>query len=450
MNPCNRPAPATTQRSYLRPWLLGLALGLSGLTAAQAQSLLALYQTARSHDANLQSALAQTQAAQFRADQAQAGLRPQVGLNGNANWSVNDSSGRPTNTSNNQSLAVAASQPLYRPGNQIAIDQAQLAMRIAQSQLNSSEQALIVGLSQAYFDVLAAQDSLSFVQAQKAAVQEQLAAAKRNFEVGTSTITDTREAEARFDLVLAQEIAADNDLKVKRLALEQLVGQNNLSPLPLAQPAELPALQPAALDTWVEQAKREHPSLQQAQHALQLAQLDTRRAEAGLKPTLDLVGQYQIGRSPSALSGATSRSHNASVGVRFEMPLYSGNALQNRIKETVALEEKARADLQVASRQIAQATRSAYFGVVSGLGQVRALQAAERSSQSALAANQLGYQVGVRINIDVLNAQSQLFQTKRDLARARYDVLVGGLRLRQAAGQLQVTDLNSVDALLLR
>jgi outer membrane protein len=136
------------------------------------------------------------------------------------------------------------------------------------------------------------------------------------------------------------------------------------------------------------------------------------------------------------------------VGVAFNLPLFAGFATQNRIRETLALEDKARTDLEGTRRQVAQAVRTAFFGVQSGYGQVRALEAAEASSQSALDANRLGYQVGVRINIDVLNAQSQLYQTKRDLAQARYNVLLGQLRLRQANGTLQAEDLVRLNALL--
>ena len=138
----------------------------------------------------------------------------------------------------------------------------------------------------------------------------------------------------------------------------------------------------------------------------------------------------------------------ATVGVSFNMPLFAGYAIQNRVKETLALEEKARSDLDGARRAVSQFTRSAFFGVQSGQGQVKALEAAEASSQSALEANQLGYQVGVRINIDVLNAQSQLYQTKRELAQARYNVLLGTLKLRQATGTLTEADVQRIDALL--
>ena len=418
--------------------------------SVQAQSLQALFDAAQGYDATYLSALAQYQANQARAAQARAGVLPNVGLSAGANWTHTDSSlpGQ-DRTTNAQNLGVAATQPLFRPANRIAVEQAEVSLRAAEAQLVAARQDLIVRTAQAYFDVLAAQDNLTFVKAQKAAVAEQLAAAKRNFEVGTSTITDTREAQARFDLVTAQEIAAENDLRVKRLALDQLVGRSGTSPWQLRDGATLPELLPADVDQWVGRSQAEHPQILQAQAGLDIAQLETRKAESARLPTLDAKAQYQVGRGPTnGVPFVYARNHNAVLGVEFNLPLYTGGAVQNRIAESVALEDKARTDLEAARRGIAQATRAAYFGVVSGLGQVQALQAAEASSQSALEANQLGYQVGVRINIDVLNAQSQLFQTKASLAKARYDVLVGNLRLRQASGVLKDEDLQPIGQLL--
>ncbi|MFZ9439108.1 MAG: TolC family protein, partial [Hylemonella sp.] len=187
-----------------------------------------------------------------------------------------------------------------------------------------------------------------------------------------------------------------------------------------------------------------------AQANLDVAKLETQKAEDGHQPTLDLTASYFMNRNlnGSDLNTTDSTLNRTSVGLALNLPLYAGYATQNRIRETLLLEDKARADLEAAQRNISQTTRAAYFGVLSGLGQVKALQAAETSSQSALDANKLGYQVGVRINIDVLNSQSQLYQTKRDLAKARYDVLVGGLKLRQANGSLKAEDLQSVNSLL--
>ncbi|MFP8834295.1 TolC family outer membrane protein [Hydrogenophaga sp. XSHU_21] len=447
-----QPTPTRPARR-LHPLVLAACLALGGASTAQAQSLLELFEAARSFDATYLAARSQYDASLAQAAQARAGLLPEVGLGAAANWSRRDSNNNLLDgTSNSQNVTLSASQPLYRPANKLANDQAKLSTDIAQAQLTQAEQDLIIRTSQAYFDVLAAEDTLTFVRAQKTAVAEQLAAARRNFEVGTATVTDAREAQAGFDLVVAQEIAAENDLRVKKLTLDQLVGRSGVSPRPLVTPVVLPPLQPADPQAWLNRAGENHPTILQARRNLEIAELETQRAEAGHKPTVDLVGQYQVSRAPSTVQGisGTVRSNNASVGVQFNMPLFAGYAIQNRVKQTLALEEKARADFQSARRGVDLSTRSAFLGVLSGQGQVKALEAAEASSQSALEANQLGYQVGVRINIDVLNAQSQLFQTKRDLAQARYNVLLGSLRLRQASGELTPTDLQPIDALLAR
>jgi outer membrane protein len=438
-----------------RPLPLTLALVALFAGAAQAQSLVELYESARAYDAPYQSAKAQYEANLAKAEQARAGLLPTVGLAAGVARSQFDNTTGSVVTNRGygtQNAAVNASQPLYRPANTAAYAQGLKQAEIAQAQLSAAEQDLIVRVSQAYFDVLAAQDSLTFVKAQKAAVAEQLAAAKRNFEVGTSTITDSREAQSRYDLVLAQEIAAENDLLVKRLALDQQVGISNTSPKPLAAPVALPALQPENVAVWVQQAADNHPGVKQSQLALDVARLETQKAEAGHKPTVDLTASYGLTRTPngSTTTALAARTTSASVGLALNLPLFAGFAIQNRVKETLSLEDKARADLDATQRTVAQGTRSAFFGVQSGLGQVKALEAAEASSQSALDANKLGYQVGVRINIDVLNSQSQLFDTKAKLAQARYNVLLGGLKLRQASGTLKAEDLQPVNALLVK
>ncbi len=429
-----------------------MALGLVLTVSAQAQNLSEIYQSARDYDASYQSAMSQAKATEARGKQAKAGILPTAGLVAGASRTYLDVVGAPdTRTYGSQNLGVNASQPLYRPSNWINYEQGGKQVQLAQAQLQAAEQELIVRTSQLYFDVLAAQDTLAFVQAQKTAVAEQLASAKRNFEVGTSTITDSREAQARFDLVTAQEIAALNDVRVKKMALDQLVGKTALQPKPLAIPAILPAPTPNDVTTWVAHAHAAHPSVVQARIAMEIAKLETSKAEAGHKPTLDLTGSYGLNRSiGSATSTATTRSNSGTIGLALNMPLFAGFAVQNRVKETLALEDKAQSDLDNAKRSVAQATRTAFYGVLSGLGSVKAFEAAEASSQSALEANKLGYQVGVRINIDVLNAQSQLFQTKRDLSKARYDVLIGGLKLRQANGTLNADDLAPVNALLVK
>ncbi len=438
-----------SRRMSLLPLLVAMGAGFAG--TAQAQSLVELFNAAKSYDATYQSAKSQADATLARGEQARAGVLPTVGLGAGVNQTSQDSSLSSLNGKNfgSQSATLSASQPLYRPGNWASYAQGKKSAEVAQYQLLAAEQDLIVRISQAYFDVLAAADSLTFVRSQKAAVAEQLASAKRNFEVGTSTIVDTRDAQARYDLTVAQELAADNDLRVKSLALDQLVGKNATTPKPLRAPVVLGEMQAADVDQWVQQSETLNPVIKQAEIALEVAKLETEKAQDGHKPTLDLTGSYSVANNNGSSQLTNSYSTNvASVGLSFNLPLFAGYAIQNRVKETLALEDKARSDLDAAKRSVAQGTRTAFFGLQSGLSQVKAYEAAEASTQSALDANKLGYQVGVKINIDVLNAQSQLYSTKATLAKARYDVLVGGLKLRQASGVLNDADLQPINAQL--
>ncbi len=465
----NPPHPLRTplRRSRSSPLALALALAL-GLTLAaqapvQAQSLLELYGAARAYDAPYQSAKSQAESVVFKAEQSRALRRPLVNATGTLSEGRTDTPYTSTTStrSSSQSLGVTAQQSLFNRGNDKTIEQAERAIEVANSQVLAAEQDLIVRLVQAYFDVLAANDSLATVRASKTAISETLASAKRNFEVGTATITDTREAQARFDLGTAQELVAENDLNVKRLALASVVGRPGVMPKPLALPVVIPPVAPAAMDDWVTQADSASPVLTQLRLAREVARLETEKARTGHLPTVGLSasfaesntrlsGDTNIGGRTSSFGPSTGHGPQGSVALQVNVPLFSGYSVQNRIKETLSLEDKAQSDLEAARRNTAQATRSAFFTVQSLRGQVLALEAAESSSKLALEATQMGYKVGVRVNLDVLNAQSQLFQAQRDLAKARYDVIFNGVRLRQASGQLQPQDVNAVDALLAR
>ncbi|MDG0857446.1 TolC family outer membrane protein [Roseateles puraquae] len=442
----------TAPRLILQPLALAASFLIAG--AAQAQSLQELYDAARGYDATYLAIRATADAAAARIGQAEALNRPSLGLGASATAARSDP---PTSGAINSTTIAANLQgkySVYNAANAPTIDKARRAYAVAQADLESAEQDLMVRLATAYFDVLAAKDALSTTRANKAAIAEQLASAKRNFEVGTATITDTREAQAKYDLAVAQELAADNDLRVKRVVLDQFVGRVGVEPKGLAQPVALPALNSENIDTWVSAADEQHPAIRKARLGLELAQLDTQIARAGEKPTLDASATVGANNVHNSLSGAASvqagagTSKNATIGLTFTYPLYTGGLTQNRIKETLVLEEKARNDLDFARRSVAEATRRAFFGVQSLKAQVAAYEAAESSTKLALEATQLGYKVGVRVNLDVLNAQTQLYSTQRDLAKARYDVLVNSLKLRQASGQLRPEDINATNALL--
>ncbi len=438
----------------LRLTPLALVIGLATWGSAQAQSLQELYDAARAYDATYLSARASAEAAGARIGQAEAALRPSLGLNASATQARTET---PSNTNINARTLATGLQgkySVYNAANPLNLDRARRANVAAQSDLESAEQDLMVRLSSAYFDVLAAQDALATAQASKKFISEQLASAKRNFEVGTATITDTREAQARYDIASAQEIAADNDLRVKRTALDLLVGRVGVEPKPLATPVALPALASDRIDTWLATAEEQHPAIRKARVGLEVAQLDTQIARAGEKPTLDAtagLGAQNLHNNLSGLAAASSgvgTTKNASIGLSFTYPLFTGGYTQSRIKETLILEERARNDLEFARRSVAQATRQTFSFSQSLRAQAQALEAAESSSKLALEATQLGYKVGVRVNLDVLNAQAQLFSTQRDLAKARYDSIVMGLKLRQASGQLRAEDIYAVSGLL--
>ncbi len=430
-----------------------LALGLLALAAggAQAQSLKALHEAARSYDAAFLGARSQAESVQYRAEQAEALNRPSVGVQAEAKHLGADTPLGGNRTGRVISGGLNASQSLYNAANSASVDKARRSLDVAQADLAVAEQDLIVRVSQAYFDVLAAQDALTTAEANKKGISEQLASAKRNFEVGTATITDTREAQAKFDLVTAQVLAAQNDLQTRRAALDQLVGTPGVNPLPVQQVAAVRNHASGSLDSWLAQVDQS-PTVRKAQAGLDIAKMETRRTEAGNQPTVDLSGSLGLANNQgkyaaSSLGGeGTARSH--SVGITLKMPLYTGGAVQNQVREALKLEEKARNDLENARRALTLGTRQAYLGLESGKARVAALEAAESSSKLALEATQLGYKVGVRVNLDVLNAQTQLFTTQAELSKARYDLLVTSLKLRQAAGSLSAADLDAVDALL--
>ncbi|MGE0315656.1 MAG: TolC family outer membrane protein [Lautropia sp.] len=444
-------SPAVRRRPSRTRTALGvaLALGLGCSQAAYALDLSEAYVAARQFDAQVASARLNLQAISERVPQARAGLRPSVGASTSVNTGRVDTNVTDWTSYDNVQGGLSLSVPLYRPGNGVAIDQAQIGVRLAETQLAQAEQDLLTRVAQAYFDVLAAQDALEVAQAQRRAIAEQFEAARRNFEVGTATITDQQEAQARLDLNDAQLAAARNDLTVRRAALRTLTGVPAEALETLDRTAALPAPADARIEYWTDLARAGNYAVLQAQLASQLAAADIQRAKYAKYPVVDLVSQAGLVQGSTATgSPLVDRSKQLSAGIQLSVPLYAGGALDAREREAVAAQRRAEMDLENARRSAEQATRQVFLGLVSSLEQARALEAAERSSRLALESNLLGYQVGVRINVDVLNAQQQLFSTRRDLSRARYDVLVNSLRLQAATGRLGAEDVTRVNALL--
>jgi outer membrane protein len=417
--------------------------------------LMAVYRDAVAYDAQYASARAALEAGREKLPQGRSGLLPTVGLAANSTWNKVDTkprvSGAPEiNTNyNNNGWTVSLSQPLFRWQNWVAYTQSELAVAQAEAQFGLARQELIVRAAQAYFDVLLAQDTLAVAQAQKAAIAEQLESAKRNFEVGTATITDTHEAQARYDLTSAQEIAADNDLTVKRQALRAVIGKEPEGLKNLRPGVQLVRPQPDDIGKWVDMAESASASVQIYKALYEIAVREIEKQRAGHYPTLDLVAtRGRNSATSSSTLGYGSDSNTSTIGLQLAIPIYAGGAVVSKDREAVALKDKAAADLENARRTAALNARQAYLGVTSGLAQVKAYEAALISSQSALDSNKLGYEVGVRINIDVLNAQGQLFDTRQKLAKARLDTLAALLKLKAVAGSLGEDDVAAINTLL--
>jgi outer membrane protein len=435
-----------------------LPLILAGCFAtglAHGADLLGVYRDAVAYDAQFAAARAALAAGQEKLPQGRSGLLPTIGLSANSTWNDIDTTrrvnGAATTTTqyNSNGWTVQLTQPLFRWQNWVSYNQSELAVAQAEAQFVAARQDLIVRVAQAYFDVLLAQDVLATAKAQKVAIAEQLESAKRNFEVGIATITDTHEAQARFDLTSAQEIAAENDLAVKRQALRSVIGKEPEGLKNLRNGVQLAGPQPADINKWVELAEAGSASVQIYQALSEIAQREVEKQRAGHYPTLDLVATHgKSGSGFSSTTGSGTDSKSNTIGVQLSIPLFAGGATVSRDREAVALKEKAAADLDNARRTAALNARQAYLGVSSGLAQVKAYEAAITSSQSAVDSNKLGYEVGVRINIDVLNAQSQLYDTRQKLAKARLDTLGALLKLKAAAGTLGEEDVAAINALL--
>jgi outer membrane protein len=433
--------------------LLILSLATSPVGAAD---LLQIYRDALANDATYASARATRDAGLEALPQGLAQILPTINATGFTQWNNVDINFRGVlpdspRQGNTNAFTVTLTQPLFNWQNFQVYREAGFRAVQAEALFGQATQDLIVRVAQAYFDVLASQDSLAFIQGQKVAIAEQLAQAKRNFEVGTATITDTHEAQARFDLATSQEIAAQSDLEIKKRTLQQIVGKFPEQLVPLKASIDLNPPKPNSMEDWATAASTQSYPVRAQEAAVEIAVREIDRVRSGHLPTLNIVGSAGTtsqSLSTTAAANTPQDSINRSIGLQFSVPLYAGGNVSSLVRQAVATREKTQQDLESTRRTAALSARQSFLGVTNGIAQVKALEAALISSRSALDSNKLGYEVGVRINIDVLNAQQQVFSTLRDLSRARYDTILNGLRLKSASGSLTDDDVEEIDRLL--
>ena len=294
--------------------------------------------------------------------------------------------------------------------------------------------------------MLIAQDKIELIIAQKAAIQSQLEQAKANFEVGTATITDVNEAQARYDLTSAQEIAAVNEHQAAKNAVQAITGEKPQKLATVKADIKTNVLE-QNMDQWLEVAAQNNLNVQIQQDTVKFSEQEIEREKAGHLPTLDAVASvsesYTTG-SPSVFSSGNDLKTGA-IGLQLQIPLYQGGATSSKIRQAVLNKQKALDDIEIARRQTELETQRAYLNLSTTIAQVKAYEQALISSQSQVDSTKLGYEVGVRTSVDVLNAQQQLFSAKRDLLQARYSYLVNIIRLKTATGVASEADLADIN-----
>ncbi len=426
-----------------------VALGLASLAApAIGEDLVDIYREALRADPAIAAAQANWVATQEKTPQARAGLLPNITATAGGNVFTFDQSIRSdpqvdVNRNFRQYNAiVSASQPLFRYQNLVLYDQSKQQVTQADYILSSAQQDLIVRVAIAYFDILLAQFNIELVESQKKAVSEQLAQAKRNFEVGVATITDTNEAQAKYDAIVAQEITVRNEYDNRVTALRAIIGRYPRE-LKKLGPGLVPVLpEPNVAEYWVDRALKENLNVRIAESNFEIAKLEVDRARGGHYPTVDLVGSYTAqGANAAVTSTVSSDSRTGTIGVQVNVPIYQGGFVDSRVREAIALQEKSRQDLEAARRAALFAAQTGFSGINSASASVKAFEQAVVSAESALASNIVGQEVGVRTFLDVLNVQQNVYSTRRDLADAYFKYLIGLLRLKAAVGALSDQDI---------
>ena len=418
-------------------WACVLCLCTSLSMNAQAFDLQAAWDAALGYDASHSAAAYQRLAAQENIPQARAALLPQVSLNGS--YQRNHPIKPDADSNNSYGYSVQATQTLFDASKYADYKQGKLAAKLADAQFDLSEQQLLLNVSQAYFDVLTAYDLISASKASKKLYQRPLEQAKTMFDVGAATIVDTHEAQAGLDNAQVQVLNAEQKLHLAQQKLEYYTGLNPLDIERIDDKQVNRILNRKTLAEWQQLAYLSNTNISAKHLAVEQAQAAVQKAKANRYPTVELQAAYQDQHQQVSNMGFSENVHNkgASIGVNLSMPLYTGGALSSQVRQTQFELLQREDELTASKRDTDLQVREQYLNVQSGLAQVNALEQLVLTNRKKLESSQLGQQVGVRSNLDVIDAQRTLAESEQQLAKARYDYLQAQLALAQAAGQLQ-------------
>ncbi|ROU04553.1 TolC family outer membrane protein [Lysobacter enzymogenes] len=455
-----------------RPLVLALVLGLLP-AAASAEDLLQTYEQARQSDPSLSQAESNRLATKEGRVQARARLLPSLTGDARLTRSRNDSEASgfndPTDPSSpsiprgsnirsdstSRNYSINASQVLYNRSLIKGLQSQGKLSEAADFTFEAAGQDLIVRTAQAYFAVLVALENLAAAEAAETALQKQFDYTTKRLEVGLAPITDVHEARAQYDNARALTITARNTVEDSYQGLSQITGQpvTTLKALPADFKPSLPESQ--QVDAWVDNAVRSNPALRAQQLAVESAEYDVETARAGHWPTLSLTGSYGDNATWSertalgnTLGLPGSASHGPSVGITFSVPLYSGGAVQSGVRQALARRDATQDQYEQQRRLLVRNTRNAYQTLVAGISEVEARRLAVVSAQAAYDASQVGLEVGTRTVLDVLNNQRTLLQAQQSYAQSKYNFLLNRLLLEQAAGSLDIADVQDVNRLL--
>ncbi len=415
---------------------------------AQADDLVSTYQLALDSDPQYQAAVEAHRAALEVIPQSRAALLPNIAITGDVSRNRFDQrNSSDTSYSTNQTYSVGLRQALYQRERFLQLEQADNRVVQADAQLVAAQQDLLLRVATRYFLVLGAQDNVAFVEADKEAIARTLDQAQQRFDVGLAAITDTLEAQARYDIAVSDAINAERLLDDTREALRELTGELPIAPEVLK--AEIPLITPEPVDqdAWVAAALEQNPLVLAARAATEVAKQEIQVQNSGHYPSLDMVADYSY--RDTEFGGFTPLERNDSaIGLQLSLPLYEGGLVSSQTRQSRYQYNQAREEQEKQRRATERQTRDNYRGIISGISKVSALKNAVISNEKAVEAAETGFEVGTRAVVDVLDAQRELLRARRDHARSRYDYLLDTLRLKQAAGILHETDLVQVNNLL--
>ena len=415
------------------------------LPLAHGENLMQVYKLAVHNDAQIKAAKATRDSVLESKPQARAALLPTVSLSADANNVhtnvLQSSSGGSHSVNGTSSLGLSLSMPVYRRDLWVQLEQADDSIAQAEAEYAAAEQDLIVRTAQAYFDILSAQDSLEFAKAETAAIARQLDQAKQRFDVGLIAITAVHEAQAAYDQSRSDLILAENVLDNAWEALFEIISRKVKSLATLAEDLALSKPQPQSIEAWGNRAQQQNLSIRAVQEARDIARKNIKVQQSGHYPTVALVGSHDRSRTTSSIG---TESNTSVIGLQFNLPLYSGGAVTSRTKQARFNLEAAQENLDKERRSVKRQVRDAYRRVLASISAVQALKASTISTRSALEATEAGFEVGTRTMVDVLNAQRDLYRSLSNYATVRYNYIMSGLQLKQAAGTVSEDDLKRI------